>query len=175
MLMARDPQRPVADQRTAANLPAAPSIEVLVLDVPRRAIGDVQHELATLATLPSIELVDATRITGELGSRATSVPRAAQDDDLDSHEDAYAGAFFGADMDRASSVRDEILEVAARLPASRAAVVVMYRNRWRTRLDGLFRSSGVQVLVERTVTPVDAMSLSTERTDVADESAVGEP
>ena len=157
--MARDHQRLVTDSRSAASPAAVPTIEVMILDVPRAAVGDVEHELATLATLPSIELVDAVRITRDPGDRSTSGAAAVEYDD-DAHEDTFAGAFFGADGEGATSVRDEILEAAARLPASRAAVVVMYRNRWRARLDGLFRSNGVQVLVERSVSPADAMSLS---------------
>ena len=134
----------------------------MVLDVPRAAVRDIEHELATLATLPSIELVDAAQIARDLGDRAASGPGARENEE-DPRDDTFAGAFFGADEEGATSVRDEILEVAGRLPASRAAVVVLYRNRWRSRLDGLFRSNGVQVLVERTVTPADAMSLSSER------------
>ena len=164
--MARDPKGAVK--------PAAPSIEVMVLDVPRAAVRDVEHELATLATLPSIELVDAARITRALGDRSASGLGGVENDDLDAHENAFSGAFFGADEESATSVRDEILEAAARLPASRAAVVVLYRNRWRTRLDGLFRSNGVQVLVERSVTPVDAMSLTSERATMLEQPAGAE-
>jgi hypothetical protein len=170
--MARDHRHPVADSGSAPSLTdAAPTIEVMVLDVPRAAVREIERELATLATLPSIELVDAAPIPRDLGTRSVSGP-GGPEDDLDEREDAFAGAFFGAEEERESSVRSEILEAIGRLPASRAAVVVMYRNRWRSRLDGLFRSNGVQVLVERTVSPADAMRLTSER-PAALEQAVG--
>lgn len=172
--MARDSQRLVDDLRAAARPAATSTIEVLVLDVPRAAVRDVEHELATLATLPSIELVDAARITRDLGDRSASGSGGIENDDFDAHEDAFSGAFFGADEEGTTSVRDEILEAAARLPASRAAVLVLYRNWWRTRLDGLFRSNGVQVLVERSVTPVDAMSLTSERDALLEQPAGAE-
>jgi hypothetical protein len=165
MLMARD----VRDWRPDGANPASPAtiasmVEVMVLDVPRAAVPDIEHELATLATLPSIELVDAARITRDLTGRSPSGAGGIGDDDLDTHEDGFIGAFFGADEEDHATVRNEILEAAERLPASRAAVVVMYRNRWRGRLDGLFRTNGVQVLIERSVTPEEATGLTAERT-----------
>jgi hypothetical protein len=150
-----------ANRATPATI--ASMIEVMVLDVPSAAVRDIEHELATLATLPSIEMVDAARITRDLTSRSQSGAGGVRDDDLDAHEDAYIGAFFGADEADAATLRSEILEAAARLPPSRAAVIVMYRNRWRARLDGLFRSNGVQVLIERSVTAEDATGLTAGR------------